>query len=77
MYRFENIELLWLLLTLPVCWIVYLMMIRWRKTAVNNFGDSRLIEQLIPLRSSTRNKVKITLWSVAFVSLILGLRTRR
>lgn len=73
MYRLENIEQLWLFLLLPVCWIVYMIMIRWRKLAIQNFGDSNLIDQLIPLRSDARNKLKIVLWSMAFISLILGL----
>ncbi|MBL4653591.1 MAG: VWA domain-containing protein [Flavobacteriales bacterium] len=48
-------------------------MIKWRKSAIQNFGDSRLVDQLIPLRSALRNRIKIVLWSIAFVSLIIGL----
>ena len=48
-------------------------MVKWEKKALKNLVDSHLTQQLIPLRSYSRNKLKIVLWSLAFASLIVGL----
>ncbi|MDC3260215.1 hypothetical protein OAU66_01525, partial [bacterium] len=48
-------------------------MVKWKKKALKNLVDSHLTQQLIPLRSYSRNKLKIVLWSLAFASLIVGL----
>lgn len=73
MYRFENIEFLWLVALLPLLLMIYGAMLKWRKKALQQLADNSLIESLIPSRSVSKNRLKIWLWSIAYVLLIIGL----
>jgi Ca-activated chloride channel family protein len=48
-------------------------MIRWRNESIAQLGDNRIIKELIPRRSIRRNRLKITLWLIALLSIIIGL----
>ena len=73
MIRFENIEYLYVLGLIPVFIILYVLMIYWRKNAISTFGDSRLMEKLIPLKSTGRPLIKFLLSMLAFSSLVIAI----
>lgn len=73
MFRFANIEFLWLLLGLPIFWLLYFSLVRWRKKAIAQFGELRLINQMIPLRSVAVQNFKAILFSIVYALLVLGL----
>ena len=75
--RFENIDLKDLLLILigVITLLLLLLMImrRWKRKAVESFGDSRLIQPLTPLVSGFRTVFKWSMVLVSLVCIIIGL----
>jgi Ca-activated chloride channel homolog len=73
MFRFENPYYLYALLLIPVMFILYLLMLNWKKRKLNEFGDLPVIMKLLPDISSFKTKSKIFLQLLAFSSLIIGI----
>lgn len=73
MLRYENIEWLYALGLLPVLVIGFLLAMRWQKSALNLFGDHRLVQKLMPMASVNKLKIKFVLYLVAIAALITGL----
>src|SRR5690606_26763639 len=48
MIRFEHPMMLWALALLPVLLAVFLLYRRWRRKALNNFGDDPLVKRMMP-----------------------------
>ena len=72
MFRFANIEMLWWLLTIPVFVVAYIATARHKRRQLEAFGDSTLIQQLMPDASKSRPIVKFSLLIAALVLLIIA-----
>ena len=72
MFRFANIELLWLLLTIPVFVAAFIVYTRRKRRQLQEFGDAELMEQLMPNASRTRPAVKFSILMVALALLIIA-----
>jgi Ca-activated chloride channel family protein len=73
MFRFENIEFIYLLILIPVLLIVFLMGRRIRKRSLKRFGDPEILNQLMPFLSVNRPVVKFLFILFALVFIILGM----
>ena len=72
MLRFENPDLFFLLLILPVAWVLYVLARMMRRKALLRFGENSLMERLMPEVSGVRPALKLALWSLAFALLVTG-----
>ena len=72
MFRFANIEMLWWLITIPVCVIAYIIITKRKQRQLREFGDPELMAQLMPDASKSRPIVKFTLLMVALTLLIVA-----
>lgn len=72
MFRFANIELLWLLLSIPVLIIGYTLLVVHKHKQLEKLGDKRLIAQLMPNASKFRPHLKFALQLLALTMLILA-----
>jgi len=59
--QFEFSSHLWILLLIPILVIGFLFYQIWQKKAINRFGNSALIKQLIPEHSRWKNTIKFSL----------------
>jgi len=73
MFKFENTYFLYGLSLIPVFVIVFFFMLRWKKRALNKFGESSVISQLLPDVSKSRAVFKFVILMFAFASLMIGL----
>lgn len=73
MFRFQNIELLWLLLLIPVMVVAHLLYSRRKRKELEAFGDLELLEPLMPNRSSVRPHIKFALLMLSLTLLIFAL----
>ena len=72
MFRFANIEVLWLLMTIPVFVAAYIWYTRRKRRELETFGDAELMEQLMPNASRVRPTVKFSILMVALTLLIVA-----
>ena len=72
MFRFANIEMLWLLATIPVFAAAYWAYTRHKRRQLEAFGDAELMEQLMPNASRVRPTVKFSIVLVALALLIIA-----
>lgn len=72
MFRFANIEILWLLLTIPVFIVAYIGYIRHKRRQLQAFGDPELVATLMPNASHIRPHVKFGLTLLALTLLIIA-----
>lgn len=61
MFRFEHIDYLWWLCTIPVIIVLFLFFWQWRKKAFARLADLHLADKLIPNRSNRKPIVKFLL----------------
>lgn len=73
MYRFENTELLWALLLIPAFVISFLLTVRWKRKAMDLFGDYPVVMKLMPDVSGNRPVFKLVLFCLAYALLVFGL----
>jgi len=73
MIRFEHTEYFYLLLFLAVLAVIFWLYNSWKRKAMKRFGDTDLVDQLMPLRSRTKPVVKFILVVLAFVFIVLGI----
>ena len=73
MFRFANIEYLWLLAIVPAMLIIYALLRARRRRLMARFGDEALVAELIPDYSAWRIGLKATLTLLAVVFLILAI----
>lgn len=71
MFRFEDPIYLWLLLTVPVLFLVRFVVWKQRKNKLKKFGDPQLLRQLMPDASVARPRVKFALLMAALSLLIV------
>ena len=72
MFRFANIEMLWLLVTIPVFIAAYIAYTYRKRRQLEAFGDAELMEALMPNASRVRPAVKFSLVMVALALLIIA-----
>lgn len=72
MFRFANIEVLWLLVTIPVFVAAYIWYTKRKRRELETFGDAELMEQLMPNASRVRPTVKFSILMVALTLLIVA-----
>jgi Ca-activated chloride channel family protein len=73
MFRLAQPEYLILLLVIPAAALLYALYLRGRRRALSRFGNIQTLRQLMPNASVARGWVKLTLWSLAFLFLVLGI----
>lgn len=72
MFRFANIEVLWLLFSVPVLSLAYVWYTRLKRRQLEEFGDKELVAQLMPNASRVRPAVKFSILMVALTLLIIA-----
>ena len=72
MFRFANIEMLWLLITIPAFVLAYILYTKRKQRQLADFGDPELIQQLMPDASKSRTLWKFALSMAALVLLIVA-----
>ena len=77
MLIFANYKFLYLLLLVPVFLLGYGLLRYLRNRRVKAFGDSSLVEALMPSRSRSKGWVKAVLFSLGFAFFVLGLARPR
>ncbi|HHL57639.1 MAG: hypothetical protein DRI88_09585 [Bacteroidetes bacterium] len=73
MIRFEHTEYFYLLLFLVVLAGIFWLYNSWKKKAVKRFGDEKLVDALMPLRSRSKPYIKFFLVLLAFVLMVFGI----
>ncbi len=73
MFRFENIEFIYLLVLIPVLLVVFIIGRKIRKRSLKRFGDPDILNQLMPFLSVNRPVVKFLFTLFALVFIILGM----
>ncbi len=72
MFRFAHIEYLYALGVIPVFIILFWITRRRRRKALERFGQTEVISQLMPNVSKSRPVVKFIIWLFALASLIIA-----
>ena len=73
MYQIDVFQYIYLLFILPLLWVTYALLVRWKRKTQNSFARPELLELLSPNRSKFKPTFKIILLSLSIVSLVLGL----
>lgn len=74
MFRFEHDIFLWAILgVLPLILIVFIFILNWKKRKIKKFGNQEITKRLMPNVSKKLPVVKFTLYSLAMISLLIGL----
>ncbi len=72
MFRFANIELLWLLLSIPAFIAAHIYYTAHKRRQLAEFGDPELLATLAPNASQVRSHVKFSILMVALALLIVA-----
>lgn len=72
MFRFAHPELLYLLITIPLLIVFYVVMVGKKRKAIAEFGNPELLKPLMPLLSFKRALWKFVMWMLALVFVIIG-----
>ena len=72
MFRFANIDFLWLLLSIPAFVAAYIWYTHRKRRQLEAFGDRELVEALMPNASRVRPAVKFSILMVALALLIIA-----
>lgn len=72
MFRFANIEMLWLLTLLPVFVVAFILYTRRKRRQLAEFSDPELVQTLMPDASRERPIIKFSILMVALALLILA-----
>ena len=74
MFRFEHNIYLWAILAvIPLIIIVFLFVQNWKKRKMRQFGNQKIVKRLMPNVSKSLPIVKFVLYSLAMISLLVGL----
>ena len=73
MFRFGNIEYLYMLGFLPLLIILFIILFKMRKQALKRFGNMEVISQLMPALSFLRPVIKLVFLILALACIVLGL----
>jgi len=73
MYQLDNPYYLYLLLTLPVILVAFLIMSWWKKQTRKKYGDIDLLKKMAPEKSNSKPTLKLILWLLIISALSLAL----
>ncbi|CAN5454401.1 VWA domain-containing protein [soil metagenome] len=73
MFRLEHPNMIWLFALVPVLIVLYLMMKKWKRRALRQFGDPILVRRLFPDVSVSRPGIKFYLLLLATITLIAAI----
>lgn len=73
MYLVEDKTYLWLLLLIPVLWLLFGLLLLWKKRQQRKFADKPLLKKLSPNRSTFKSILKVSLISLAIASFAIAL----
>ena len=73
MIIFAQYQYLWLLLLVPAIPIVYAVVMALRRRRIRRFGDEKMVRELMPHYSPAKGWVRIVLFTLAFMSFVIGL----
>lgn len=73
MLRFEHDIFLWALILIPIFVLLRLYILNWEKRATHLFAEKKLMEQLMPNKSTAKRRTKFILFLLAFFFLIIGI----
>ena len=73
MLRYENSEWLLLLIVVPIIINLFILAIRWRKKAIDKFGESHMVFKLMPMASFRKLRLKFFLFCLSIIFIIIGL----
>jgi Ca-activated chloride channel family protein len=73
MLRFAHTDFLCGLIAIPVFLLFFMRVNHWKRNALLNFGEKKVIDLMMPDVSFSRPWLKFTLFMVAFGFLVLGL----
>ena len=71
-FHFEHIEYLLALVAVPFLVLLFIFVLKWKKTVVAKIGNPKLVKQLIQSYSPFRFKIKFAIILLALVSVILA-----
>ena len=77
MIQFQHIEYLFALVAIIPMWILFALVIRWKKKRIKKIGDPALVSQLIQDYSPRKFLLKFILFSFAFVLAVIALANPR
>lgn len=72
-FRFAQPFFFYALLMIPVFILLFRLMLSWKKRAMKNFGELKLIDKLMPDVSKSKPYIKFILMMLAFAFIILAL----
>lgn len=73
MINFAQAQYLFLLLLIPFFLLVQALVLRLRRRRIRKFGDEKLVAQLMPSYAKAKVWVRLTLFSLGFFLLVIGL----
>ena len=73
MYQIDVFQYIYLLCIVPLLWVTYALLVRWKRKTQNSFARPELLELLSPNRSKFKPTFKIILLSLSITSLVFGL----
>ena len=73
MLKYDNPYFFYAFGLLPILFLVFLLLMRWKKKALERFGDADIVQQLMPDISQEKQVIKFIFLSVAFCFLIAAL----
>ena len=73
MYQFQHIELLPALAVIPLFVLLFVLVMRWKKTTIKKIGDLSLVNQLIKGYSAHKFVAKFILSLLALSAIIIGM----
>ncbi len=77
MYTFQHIEYLFALAAIIPMWILYAVVLQWKKRKIKKIGDPVLVKQLIKEYSAKKFLLKFILFSTAFILAVIALANPR
>ena len=70
---FAESKYLFLILLIPVFFVIQVVVLKLRKRKIRKFGDEELVEQLMPSYSRAKVWLRLSLFSLAFLFFSLGM----
>ena len=73
MYQIDAYHFIYLLGILPIVWLVYVLLGRWKMKLQSSFANPILLKQLSPNRSRFKPILKLILFSLSIALMVFGL----
>ncbi len=73
MINFANAQYLFLVLLIPLFFVIQAVVLKLRARRIRRFGDEELVKALMPSYSKAKTWVRLTLFSIGFFFFVIGL----